>query len=365
MLVHSQEWFDDCFTQYDTKAQKSVPAKVPKDIRQCAEAFCRVFNIKGVCDPMYLANCIAVKLGRGDGSGEFYAGYSDSELFPHQAQEVESFVDFAYSTCIHEAKVTAAKQKMRLPSVQEVLQTNLQVRLSCLDGSGELSALTHNLIEALSEMPELPAFLQDWRDAAGTVLQSHSTALTSRWVDVRKVLPPACRDVRVRLLDGSTTMGRVRNNGDWEYVRFKSDVDRGRQVPSPHLPAVAWLDDGVCDLLRPEHSLRAAAQALYRVLTAFVTRAQNLPEDIVTSEVQALAEDVQACLEHINQAEMGPCWLPVTKPPLPYAPVLLEVEESRRIARINEVGTWELGSYQFTKWQYVASSPLRWYRDES
>lgn len=45
---------------------------VPPDIRRAAERVVASYGICGICDPMYIANIIAVELGRGDGNGRFY-----------------------------------------------------------------------------------------------------------------------------------------------------------------------------------------------------------------------------------------------------------------------------------------------------
>ena len=45
---------------------------VPPDIRRAAERVVAAYGICGICDPMYIANVIAVELGRGDGNGQFY-----------------------------------------------------------------------------------------------------------------------------------------------------------------------------------------------------------------------------------------------------------------------------------------------------
>lgn len=46
---------------------------VPPDIRRAAERIVAAYGICGICDPMYIANVIAVETGRGDGNGRFYA----------------------------------------------------------------------------------------------------------------------------------------------------------------------------------------------------------------------------------------------------------------------------------------------------
>lgn len=58
--VLSKEWFDDQFY-----------VQVPSDIRYLAESICTQFNIKGLSDPMYIANIIALETNLGDGFGNF------------------------------------------------------------------------------------------------------------------------------------------------------------------------------------------------------------------------------------------------------------------------------------------------------
>lgn len=60
-------FFDDAFTNPTTK----VPYDVPKDLRRLSERLCRSYGIRGCCDPMYIANVIAVELGLGDGYSNF------------------------------------------------------------------------------------------------------------------------------------------------------------------------------------------------------------------------------------------------------------------------------------------------------
>jgi hypothetical protein len=44
---------------------------VPYDIKRLSIRLCRSYGIKGICDPMYIANIIALELGIGDGQGNF------------------------------------------------------------------------------------------------------------------------------------------------------------------------------------------------------------------------------------------------------------------------------------------------------
>lgn len=45
---------------------------VPNDIKTAAKRICQAYGIKGICDPMYIANLIAMETGRGDGSSNFW-----------------------------------------------------------------------------------------------------------------------------------------------------------------------------------------------------------------------------------------------------------------------------------------------------
>ncbi len=57
----TKEFFDSAFAGHD----------VPVDIRRVSERICMSYGINGTSDPMYIANIIALELGRGDGKGNF------------------------------------------------------------------------------------------------------------------------------------------------------------------------------------------------------------------------------------------------------------------------------------------------------
>lgn len=46
--------------------------KVPDDIRRAAEHIVTSYHINGICDPGYIANTIAMEMGRGDGKSNFW-----------------------------------------------------------------------------------------------------------------------------------------------------------------------------------------------------------------------------------------------------------------------------------------------------
>lgn len=63
---------DDAFwAEAFTNPVTKRPYTIPDDIREAAISVCRAYGIRGICDPMYIANTIAQKLGRGDGQSNF------------------------------------------------------------------------------------------------------------------------------------------------------------------------------------------------------------------------------------------------------------------------------------------------------
>lgn len=56
-----KDFFDEAF--------KGV--EVPADIRKAAERICFCYGIRGICDPVYIANVIAFETGRGNGKSNF------------------------------------------------------------------------------------------------------------------------------------------------------------------------------------------------------------------------------------------------------------------------------------------------------
>ena len=62
-----EKFFTEAFTNPVTKE----PYRVPNNIKRLSTCICRSYNITGICDPMYIANIIALELGKGDGQGHF------------------------------------------------------------------------------------------------------------------------------------------------------------------------------------------------------------------------------------------------------------------------------------------------------
>ncbi len=59
------------FTEAFTNPVTRKPYDVPTDIRKAAERIVGSYGIRGICDPMYIANLIALETGRGDGLSNF------------------------------------------------------------------------------------------------------------------------------------------------------------------------------------------------------------------------------------------------------------------------------------------------------
>lgn len=57
-----KEFFDEAF---------KLHPQIPPKLRRLAERLCRSYGIRGICDPAYIANVIAVELGLGDGMSNF------------------------------------------------------------------------------------------------------------------------------------------------------------------------------------------------------------------------------------------------------------------------------------------------------
>ncbi len=65
---------------------------VPENIKQRAKLIMKRFVIKGLCDGMYVANCIAFDNGTGDGKGHF----SEGEIKPENVDKIVKYLMAAY-----------------------------------------------------------------------------------------------------------------------------------------------------------------------------------------------------------------------------------------------------------------------------
>lgn len=57
-----KDFYDEAFRGYDN---------IPEDIKKIAIRICDAYGIRGICDPVYICNIIAVEQGRGDGKSNF------------------------------------------------------------------------------------------------------------------------------------------------------------------------------------------------------------------------------------------------------------------------------------------------------
>lgn len=55
----------------------------PEKLKKIGERICMSYGIRGICDPAYITNIIAIELGLGDGKGNFYDPPTPSFYKPH------------------------------------------------------------------------------------------------------------------------------------------------------------------------------------------------------------------------------------------------------------------------------------------
>lgn len=67
LRADDEAFYVEAFTDPTTREPYDVPAKLKK----VATRLSRSYGIRGICDPMYIANVIAFELGLGDGQGNF------------------------------------------------------------------------------------------------------------------------------------------------------------------------------------------------------------------------------------------------------------------------------------------------------
>jgi hypothetical protein len=91
--IHSASWFDDAF---------KTKTPVPEALRVAATRVCKQYNIRGICDPLYIANCLAFELGAGDGESNFVPG--PVRASSSQVEKLADFLKHAYSSCIQAPK---------------------------------------------------------------------------------------------------------------------------------------------------------------------------------------------------------------------------------------------------------------------
>lgn len=79
--THSEEWFKECFKDCDA-IQKAKDASI---------IICKKYNIKGICDPAYIANCICFNL--------------EINKEPSTAQQVTKKILLCYDTNINKYRI--------------------------------------------------------------------------------------------------------------------------------------------------------------------------------------------------------------------------------------------------------------------
>ena len=90
-----------------------VDDDVPSTLKHLAIEFCTEFDIKGLSDPMYVANVAAYELGMGDGCSQF----NDNDPDLSKVGIVRDRLSLAYRTCI--------KKSESICSVNNVLRESL------------------------------------------------------------------------------------------------------------------------------------------------------------------------------------------------------------------------------------------------
>ncbi len=65
MTEHDRDWIEFFIGASNEMA-------VPDDIRRAAKAIIDTYGLCGICDPVCIANMIAIEMGRGDGNNNFW-----------------------------------------------------------------------------------------------------------------------------------------------------------------------------------------------------------------------------------------------------------------------------------------------------
>ena len=74
---------------------------VPDDIGEFATRFCKLFDVKGICDPLYICNVVAHESRRGDGCGKFATQPDyDEEYLTVGYLDAAKRLSSAYCACI-------------------------------------------------------------------------------------------------------------------------------------------------------------------------------------------------------------------------------------------------------------------------
>ena len=79
---------------------------VPNNLKRVSTTICEVFSIKGICDPVYIANVTAHALGTGDGQGNFH---SDTTPNKEDLKGLAERIVFSYGTSIQNMKFSTSE----------------------------------------------------------------------------------------------------------------------------------------------------------------------------------------------------------------------------------------------------------------
>ena len=108
--MDKQKYFTEAFKGYN----------VPTNIRNISESICREFNINGICDPMYIANVIAVELNLGDGCGNF----ADNKPNLDNVDKVAERLKYSYGCNIDSLELTKSI----------IMRNVIKININVLDG---------------------------------------------------------------------------------------------------------------------------------------------------------------------------------------------------------------------------------------
>lgn len=65
--MNKPSFYKEAFTNDLTGKEYNIP----QDLKNVSTKICNSYGIKGICDPMYIVNLIALELKLGDGKGNF------------------------------------------------------------------------------------------------------------------------------------------------------------------------------------------------------------------------------------------------------------------------------------------------------
>lgn len=107
-------WTPEAFELAFTRGHEAggEPYEIPSDIRRAAERIVSAFgsSIRGMCDPMYVANVIARETNRGDGESTFYP------VADERHQDFTNYETFAVAVTVDndQPRIVALRRQIRL-----------------------------------------------------------------------------------------------------------------------------------------------------------------------------------------------------------------------------------------------------------